>query len=181
VANRRTFLKTTGTLGGSLWLSSIAISALAPELTWALELKNLSSAHGASLLALTRHIYPHATLDDAVYAFVVKDLDAAAADDPALATLLSTGIETLNSAAGGAWRELDPAARLEIVESIATTPFFEKVRATAVVSLYNNELAFAHFGYEGSSFEHGGYLERGFNDLTWLPPPPASASPRAAE
>ena len=26
-------------------------------------------------------------------------------------------------------------------------------------------------GYEGSSFEQGGYLHRGFNDLDWLPEP----------
>jgi hypothetical protein len=24
-------------------------------------------------------------------------------------------------------------------------------------------------GYEGPSFDKGGYLERGFNDLDWLP------------
>jgi hypothetical protein len=48
-----------------------------------------------------------------------------------------------------------------------------------VVSLYNNELAFAHFGYEGNAFEHGGgYLQRGFNDLTWLSPPSDKASPK---
>ena len=26
-------------------------------------------------------------------------------------------------------------------------------------------------GYEGPSFEHGGYLRRGFDDLDWLPDP----------
>ena len=56
-------------------------------------------------------------------------------------------------------------------------PFFEKMRATAVVSLYNNELAFAHFGYEGEAFSKGGYLNRGFNDLNWLPAPDQDASP----
>jgi hypothetical protein len=68
--------------------------------------------------------------------------------------------------------------QLGVVESIAGDPFFEKVRSTAVVSLYNNELAFAHFGYEGSSFEKSGYLNRGFDDLTWLPSPPETTSPQ---
>jgi len=27
-------------------------------------------------------------------------------------------------------------------------------------------------GYQGPSFELGGYLNRGFNDLDWLPEPP---------
>ena len=26
----------------------------------------------------------------------------------------------------------------------------------------------AHIGYEGSSFERGGYLQRGFDDIDWL-------------
>ena len=76
------------------------------------------------------------------------------------------------------WLDTSPERQLQIVESIAGGAFFEKVRSTAVISLYNNELAFAHFGYGGSSFERGGYLNRGFDDLTWLPSPPDEASPK---
>jgi hypothetical protein len=128
-------------------------------------------------MLLTRHIYPHDTLDDAVYALVVKDLDTAAAADPAVATLLGEGIDGLNKAARGDWLATNAERQFALVEALAGSPFFEKVRGTAVVSLYNNELAFAHFGYEGSAFEKGGYLNRGFNDLTWLPSPPPDASP----
>ena len=60
------------------------------------------------------------------------------------------------------------------------TDFFEKIRGTSVVSLYNNEMAWAHFGYEGSSYEMGGYFDRGFQDLDWLPDPDADASPAKA-
>ena len=49
------------------------------------------------------------------------------------------------------------------------TPFFGAVRGDIVVSLYNNPLAWRHFGYEGPSFDDGGYLERGFDDIGWLP------------
>jgi hypothetical protein len=45
------------------------------------------------------------------------------------------------------------------------------------VSLYDNEMAFKALGYPGSSWEHGGYIARGFQDLKWLPDPPAEASP----
>jgi hypothetical protein len=40
-------------------------------------------------------------------------------------------------------------------------------------------MAFAHFGYPGPSWAKGGYINRGFNDLKWLPDPSASASPVA--
>ena len=51
------------------------------------------------------------------------------------------------------------------------------VRGKCVTSLYDNEMAFAALGYPGSSWEKGGYIARGFQDLKWLPDPPAEASP----
>jgi hypothetical protein len=56
-------------------------------------------------------------------------------------------------------------------------PFFNTVRGKGVVSLYDNEMAYAAFGYPGSSWEKGGYITRGFQDLKWLPNPPKHASP----
>jgi hypothetical protein len=41
-------------------------------------------------------------------------------------------------------------------------------------------MAYAHFGYQGEAFSKGGYIFRGFNDLTWLPNPPPEASPPVA-
>jgi len=175
MSTRREFIRTGCQLSGSLWLGSSAIAALAPTRAWALDLDVFDDKQGRTLMLLTRHIYPHDTLDDAVYALVVKDLDTAA--DAAVATLLVEGVAGLNKAAGGDWLATNAERQFDIVAALAGSPFFEKVRATAVVSLYNNELAFAHFGYEGSAFEKGGYLNRGFNDLTWLPSPPPDASP----
>ena len=176
--SRRQFLTTASVITGSLWASSSALLALAPGPVWALELKTIDERAGRVLLQVARHIFPHPSLDDAVYAFVVRDLDAAA-KDAAVKTLLVDGVKQLDAAANGDWLKLDDAARLAAVTRIARNPFFEKIRGTAVVSLYNNELAFAHFGYQGETFSKGGYLERGFNDLTWLSAPPAAASPAA--
>ena len=176
--SRRGFLTTSSVLAGSLWASSSALLALAPSPLWALELKVLDERSARVLLGVTRHIFPHPKLDDAVYAFVVRDLDGAAVDST-VKTLLSDGIKQLDTAANGDWLQLAASARLAEVTKLAHNPFFEKIRSTAVVSLYNNELAFAHFGYQGDSFSKGGYLERGFNDLTWLPAPSADASPAA--
>jgi hypothetical protein len=176
--SRRDFLAGSSVLAGTLWMSSSALLALAPAPAWALELTALDERQARVLLGVTRQIFPHPTLDDAVYAFVVRDLDAAAKAAEVKA-LLSDGIKALDAAAAGDWLVLKDADRLAQVTAIAGKPFFEKIRSTAVVSLYNNELAFAHFGYEGETFTKGGYLERGFNDLTWLPAPPAAASPAA--
>ena len=174
---RRHFLSSSSVLVGTLWASSAALIALAPSQLWALELKTLDERIGRVLLGVTREIFPHEKLDDAVYALVVKALDEAAGTPAPDHDLLKLGVAALDQAAGGDWLALAPAARLAAVTKIARNPFFEKVRSTAVVALYNNELAFAHFGYQGEAFSKGGYLERGFNDLAWLPAPPADASP----
>ncbi len=177
--HRREFLKGTGVLVGTLWTTSGALLALAPSSVWALELKSLDEQSGKTLLVFTRAILPHAKLDDAVYALVIKDLDAEAAATPATKALLAEGIAALDTAAGRRFADVPKDRQFAIVKAMAGKPFFEKVRGKAIVSLYNNQLAFAHFGYEGNAFEKGGgYLTRGFNDLKWLPAPPLAASPK---
>jgi len=178
--SRREFLKGTGVLVGTLWASSTGLITLAPSRVWALELKALDERTGKDLLAFTRQIFPHDKLDDAVYALVVKDLDAEAAGSADVKKLLTEGAAGLDKAAGGDFAAAPKAKQAEITASLAKSPFFEKVRSKSVVSLYNNELAFAHFGYEGNAFQKGGgYLQRGFDDLKWLPAPSAAASPAA--
>ena len=54
---------------------------------------------------------------------------------------------------------------------MAGTPFFALVHATTVVALYDDHEVWDLLGYEGSSFDKGGYLDRGFDDLDWLPDP----------
>ncbi|MEZ5477719.1 MAG: hypothetical protein R3E95_09625 [Thiolinea sp.] len=179
--SRRRFMRqSTGLLVGTLVMSSGAIALLAPTKSWALELVSLETATGEALLRATRHIFPHATLEDAVYALVVKDLDQAAKDDPAIGQLLTDGVAELNKRSGGQWMAFSMEDQFPIIRRLSDTDFFQKIRSTAVVSLYNNDMAWAHFGYQGSSFDKGGYFDRGFQDLEWLPEPPAEASPPKA-
>ena len=165
---------------GTLMATGGTLAALAPSRTWALTMSALTDAEGDKLLKVTRAIFPHDTLDDAVYALVVKDLDAAAAGDANVAKLLRAGLQDLDQRVSGDWASLDYLARENIVIKMAGTDFFEKIRGTSVVSLYNNEMAWAHFGYEGASYDKGGYFDRGFQDLNWLPDPDTNASPAKA-
>lgn len=176
---RRTWLRDAAVLIGTLSAGS-ALAALAPSRVWALELSGIDKHEGETLLVLTQTIYPHATLPSAVYALAVKDLDAAAAKDPAGKRLIADGVTRLDATAGGSFAKASDAQRLAVARKIEGTPFFETVRSTCITSLYNNDMAFAHFGYEGASWPKGGYIRRGFNDLAWLPSPPGSASPPVA-
>lgn len=176
VLSRRRFLAASGgVLMGTLAASSGAIALLAPSRSWALETQSLDTHQAKTLLQFSRHLYPHKTLDDAVYALVVKDLDTAAAADPQVRQLLIDGVAELDEKSKGDWLATGEGAQFARVKALEGSPFFSKVRGTAVVSLYSNDMAYAHFGYPGAKGDSG-YLYRGFNDLTWLPDPPAADS-----
>ena len=167
---RREFLKGSGILMGTIATGSV-LATLAPSPVWAVELKTLSKDEGQTLMAMGRTLYPHKKLPDAVYALLAKDLDGKA--DPAL----RAGIKALDEAAGGSFVKANAAKRLQVVKAIEGTPFFNTVRGQCVTSLYDNDMAYAVFGYPGSAWEKGGYITRGFQDLKWLPAPSKEASP----
>ena len=175
---RREFLKGSGVLMGTLAAGTV-LALLAPSPVWAVELKKLSAAEGKTLMAMGRVLYPHKKLPDAVYALLAKDLDAKASSDATAASQLRAGIAALDQAAGGSFAKANATRKLEIVKAIEGQPFFNTVRGQCVTSLYDNDMAYAVFGYPGSSYDKGGYITRGFQDLKWLPAPSAEASPPA--
>jgi hypothetical protein len=173
---RRSLLRGSGVLVGTLAAGS-PLALLAPSPVWAVELKALSKAEGEALMKLGRTLYPHKRLPDAVYALLAKDLDAKAAGDAATAQLLKDGIAALNQAAGGSFAKAPEARRKALVKAIEGNAFFGAVRGQCITSLYDNDMAYKVFGYPGSAWEKGGYITRGFQDLKWLPAPPADVSP----
>jgi len=176
---RRNFLKGSGAAAVGIAALSSGFVLAASDGAWALEMKSFKTHTSKTLLAMARATYPHDNLADFYYAKVVGDLDAAAAKDKTLAKMLNDGVANLDNAMGVPFIDLSEGNQVKVLESIQTSGFFQKVRSTSVVSLYNQPLVWRHFGYEGSSAEHGGYIERGFDDLNWLKRPPLDASPAA--
>jgi hypothetical protein len=174
-SGRRGVLKASAILTGTL-IAQSAVGLLAPSLSWALEATHLDQTQADTILALSKTLFPHKGLPDAVYALVVKDMDTFAAS-PEGKALVSDGIKKLNARSHGSFAKQSSDARHMTVAALIQDPFVQKVRSTCITSLYCNEMAFAHFGYQGEAFSKGGYVFRGFNDLSWLPNPPDSASP----
>lgn len=98
---------------------------------------------------MVRRIYPHDRMEDAVYAFAVKALDER----------VRRPLQFCRS-----WKKASPswtrwrAARASLDEHqqwpCSKNPeqrFFSSWCGTSVNSLYSNELAYEHFGYEGAS------------------------------
>ncbi|MCR8547600.1 Twin-arginine translocation pathway signal [Salipiger sp. P9] len=170
--NRRTVLK--GMATGAPAAAFAGSMGLSIEDAWADSGKALSPATMKTLAKMARDIYPHDFLSDHFYIVAVMPWDEKAAQDDALKGVIEAGVAQLDSLAttrfkapyaGVGWEE----DRVELLEEIEDSEFFQRIRGDLVVSLYNQKEAWPKFGYEGSSFEHGGYLHRGFDDIDWLP------------
>jgi hypothetical protein len=114
-------------------------------------------------LRVARVMFPHDMLPDIAYAKVVTALEP----EP---ETIEQGVAALDE--GTPFLELDEAAQLARLTETEGSDYFELVRSTAVVELYDNPLVWKAFGYEGPSVHLGGYINRGFDDLDWLPDPP---------
>ena len=137
----------------------------------------LSDHQRATTLRVARAMYPHDALPDAAYEEVVRAVEAEAAGNADVAATIEQGVAQLDDPAPFA--DLDADAQLDALRHTEDSPYFKLVRATAVVALYDNPLVWEALGYEGPSVHLGGYLDRGFDDLDWLPDPPIELDPAA--
>ncbi len=166
--NRRQFLETSGrTVVGGVATTSVA-AMIAPGGAWAAGLTTLDEPTADVLLRVCRVMFPHDKLGDDPYRTCVGGLDMKAAKDDALAKQMKDGAAALDNG-GRKFLKIDEAAQVKALTAIEDTPFFKTIHGHVIVALYNNPKVWGHFGYEGPSFPLGGYLERGFDDIDWLP------------
>ena len=168
---RRELLKRSLAVTGSLMVGSGFV--MSSKEAWAMETSALSPETMATLIQMARDVYPHDSFGDHLYAAAVKGHDETAAKDAEFKSLIENGVATLNEKAkedgaesyiASGWE----ADRTAILKSIESDPFFQTIRGGLVVGLYNQPEVWAQLGYEGSSFEKGGYINRGFDDIDWL-------------
>jgi len=129
-----------------------------------------------TLVRLLRAAYPHPRFPDGPYERTADAILAQAADSLWHRLVLTEGLATLDARAAAAgeqaaFADLDDEAALALLRGIEDAEFFVLIRGVAVVSLYDDAEVHRLLGYEGPSFEQGGYLHRGFDDLDWLPTP----------
>jgi hypothetical protein len=167
--SRRELLQTSGLAVATATAMTSSLIGIDNHPAWALTSKTLDAQTASSLLAMSRVLYPHVMLSDTYYGKVVEALDAGAAADPRFASMLWEGTAKLGAAYGVPFYRLSAGNRLAAVTAAEGSEFFEAVRNTTAWTLYTNPRVWPLFGYEGSSVEHSGYLERGFDDIAWLP------------
>ena len=168
--SRRALLAGIGA-AGALMVSGAAV--LNPREAWGLEVSALKPETMRTLIVMARDVYPHDRIPDRFYAVAMKPYEADAAKDPALKALVEEGVITLDTLAkaryGVSYADVGwEDQRVALLREIEGGAFFEKVRSGLVVGLYNQEDVWPIFGYEGSSADKGGYIDRGFDDIAWL-------------
>lgn len=150
------------------------IGAIRPDMAWAQAAKNFEPRTMAILVRTARDIFPHDHIADRFYVAAIAPYDAKAGEDAALRKLLAEGAAKLDADArakyGSGYLEVaDEEQRVALLRASTDSAYFKKLRGDLVVSLYNQKEIWPKFGYEGSSAEYGGYINRGFNDINWLP------------
>jgi hypothetical protein len=121
------------------------------------------------LIRVIRVAFPHPRFPDGPYERTADTILTEAENSTWFRVALTQGLLTLGHLAGGDFRDLNDEDATKVLRRIESTEFFGFVRRTTVLNLYDNEDVWEVLGYEGSSFEKGGYIDRGFNDLAWLP------------
>ncbi|WP_217474243.1 gluconate 2-dehydrogenase subunit 3 family protein [Stutzerimonas stutzeri] len=156
--NRRRFLSLSG--------QSLAVMGLAQLIPVNLLADDKLPDLPDGLLRMGRDIFPHDFISDRHY---IEPLLGLVDEQP---ELVASGLAHLQTRAGQAYdarfEQLGEADRVALLTEIEATPFFKAVRGSLMFGLYDNKTLFPLFGYEGSSWEKGGYAHRGFDDIDWL-------------
>ena len=116
------------------------------------------------LASVAYDLFPFPALDAALYVRVGERL--LQGGNPVIADGL---LQLRTAAAGVPWKQLDEMRRIAVLTDLQTTPFFAALRAATLEVLYRSPEVFSMVGYGGSAIEQGGYINRGFADIDWLP------------
>lgn len=142
--------------------------------------RNVSSHHQAndgekvknhteqSLQQLARRLFPHDELTSAPYEEIASSLVSRASTDTKLREILRAGVAQLDEGGQTPWLMRDEEQQLAAVQRLEGGEFFRLMRTTTIEHLYRSREVWRLLGYQGSSVEFGGYLDRGFDDIDWL-------------
>ena len=152
------------------------------QLTVSLALVSLSGRNPASARAVTRsnddmkvlsdiayQLFPHARLSKDVYRQVSEALYGKVNQSVELTAMMDHALEILAGNAHEKWSVLTEREKIQALEAITHTPFFQFALNETLSGVYRHPLTWELLGFEGSSLEFGGYINRGFNDIDWLP------------
>lgn len=122
-----------------------------------------------TLAVMVRVLLPHDFLTDTDYLEFATQIDGRLGSDAAFLQLVADGIAQMNAESNGSWLAASVDDKLNVMEALQDEVFFGQLLNAAIDTLYQDPAVYRRLGYEGSAIEFGGYLNRGFDDIDWLP------------
>lgn len=133
---------------------------------------SLLSEHDVrTLVRMIEVMFPHDSFPSGPYERTARQVLDAAEENPRSLAQLVQGLRDLDRVREVPFVELDDAVALTVLRGVQDAPFFAVVHGVASVKFYDDHEVWDLLGYEGPSFDKGGYVDRGFDDLDWLPAP----------
>ena len=114
-------------------------------------------------------LFPHARLSKDVYQQVTEQVNDKITQSGELTAMMKNAMEILAGNSYKNWSAFPDRGKVGLLESIQHTPFFQFILNETLSGVYRHPLTWELLGFEGSSLEFGGYINRGFNDIDWLP------------
>ena len=167
--SRRQFLVRLLGWGGVVGVASSIPDAFAFRATeHETNLLAFTREEGAVLIDAVNLLFPHAGLGPEVYELALADIDARASESQDLQGQLKRLIADVSGGIEGPWQGVSEATRISKLTAVQESSGFWQLRNLTIESLYRNPRVWRLLGYEGSSIEYGGYINRGFDDIDWL-------------
>jgi hypothetical protein len=123
------------------------------------------------LVRVIKVAFPHRAVPDGPYRRTAEHIVSLVSGNAFQTAQLAQGLAGLDAVRGVPFAELASEDAYAALRGIERTAFFTLVRSTTVTFMYSDRELWAVVGYEGESSDRGGYLDRGFDDLDWLPDP----------
>ncbi len=121
------------------------------------------------MVRMARLLFPHEAMSDEVYGDVLNSTLAATASDGSFADALDAAEAALNAARSGDWADLNENEQIAVMREVEGEGFFAAIQGAVRGGLYFHPDFWEHIGYPGSAKEFGGYVNRGSDDIDWLP------------
>jgi len=162
--SRRRFLVAAIAYSG-LISSGMGAALLRASSAWA----QAANGNADELTRMARLLFPHDGIADAVYAEIIDSILSDAAIDVSMMEMLKQAVAALNAAQNGDWFDIVADDQIKAMKAVESEAFFAAIQGGVRVRFYNHPKVWEHIGYPGSSVEYGGYVDRGFDDIDWLP------------
>ena len=124
---------------------------------------------GKVLSGVVYQLFPHERLNKDVYQQVTEQLSGKISDSAELTAMMDYALDVLAGNGIEQWPELTEREKAASLEKIQQTPFFRFVLNETLGGIYRHPHTWKLLGFEGSSLEFGGYINRGLDDIDWLP------------